>query len=120
MKTYQKIKLRNRNYYLEFEVEYRNWNQNGNQTIMLMYKESDDYFDSDDIENLIEEVQKRYSEIKLEEKKYGTISLMMDATFLEENIPHLNGFYTFKDKNQIPFSVDYVSKEDINKYKKML
>ena len=119
MKVHQLIKLK-KEYYLEFETKYIYKEYNVHPAIMLMFKGTSEIFDSHDIELLIEKVENKYKKENFDKKIYGDIPLMGDAIFLLDNIPHLKGIYSVSKYNNQPNIVDYVSKKDIEEYKKLL
>lgn len=82
---------------------------------MKNYK--DDYYDGGDFSLLLEEIEKNYTFEKAE--KYDkNISYMADVIYLYERIPFLSGIRDeyISSKDNRPYTIGYISKEEIEKY----
>lgn len=111
----KRVKLRDINYYIRVELEYR---KDENDFVMLRMKNyKDNYYDGGDFSILIEEIEKNYSYEKAQ--RYDkNISYMADVIYLYERIPFLSGVRDeyISSKDNIPYSIGYISKEEIEKY----
>lgn len=110
----KRVKLRDINYYIRVELEYKR----ENDFVMLRMKNyKDNYYDGGDFSILIEEIEKNYSYEKAQ--RYDkNISYMADVMYLYERIPFLSGVRDeyISSKDNIPYSIGYISKEEIEKY----
>lgn len=110
----KRVKLRDINYYIRVELEYKR----ENDFVMLRMKNyKDNYYDGGDFSILIEEIEKNYSYEKAQ--RYDkNISYMADVIYLYERIPFLSGVRDeyISSKDNIPYSIGYISKEEIEKY----
>lgn len=110
----RKITLKNSIYFIRVELEYKNIN---NITHLCINNYKDDYFDNGDFSNLINLVEKSYTEEKA--KKYDeNISYMADILYIYDRIPFLSGVkdVCISELDNTPYSIGYISKEDIEKY----
>lgn len=110
-----RIKLRNNIYYVRVEIEYK---KNKNDLTRLCIKNyKDTYFDCGDFSILIEKIERSYTEEKA--KKYDQhILLLSDVLYIYDRIPFLTGIgdlFISKGDN-LPNSISYISKDDIEKY----
>ena len=111
----KRVQLRNINYYIRVELEYKR--ENSDFVLLRMKNYKDDYYDGGDFSLLIEEIEKSYSYEKV--KKYDkNISYMADVIYLYERIPFLSGVRDeyISSKDNLPYTIGYISKEEIEKY----
>ena len=111
----KRVKLRDINYYIRVELEYK---RNENDIVLLKIKNyKDDYYDGEDFSLLIEKIEKNYTYEKA--KMYDeNISYMADVIYLYERVPFLSGIkdeYT-SSKDNLPYSIGYITKDEIEKY----
>ena len=110
----RKVTLKNSIYFVRVELEYKSIN---NIAHLCIKNYKDDYFDNGDFSNLIDLVEKSYSEEKV--KKYDeNISYMANILYIYDRIPFLSGVKDvyISELNNIPYSIGYISIEDIEKY----
>lgn len=111
----KRVKLRDINYYVRVELEYKR--ENNDLVLLRMKNYKDDYYDGGDFSLLLEEIEKNYTFEKAE--KYDkNISYMADVIYLYERIPFLSGIrdeYISSKDNQ-PYAIGYISKVEIEKY----
>lgn len=111
----KKIKLNNDIYYVLVDIEYKK--DKNDITTLKMKNYKDDYYDSGDFSLLIEKIELNYNHEKA--KQYDkNISFMADVIYIYERIPFLGGIrdvYISK-KDNIPTSICYISKNEIEKY----
>lgn len=111
----KRVILRDINYYIRVELEYKR-DEDGH-VFLRMKNYKDDYYDGGDFSILIEEIEKKYTFEKV--KKYDdNISYMADIIYLYEKIPFLSGIRDeyISSKDNLPYSIGYISKEEIEKY----
>lgn len=111
----KRVKLRDINYYIRVELEYKR--ENDDFVCLRMKNYKDDYYEGGDFSILIEEIEKNYDYEKV--KKYEkNISYMADVIYLYERIPFLSGIRDeyISSKDNLPYSIGYISKEEIEKY----
>lgn len=111
----KRVKLRDINYYIRVELEYK---RDENDHVLLRMKDfKDDYYDGGDFSLLIEEIEKNYTFEKVQ--KYDkNISYMADVIYLYERIPFLSGIRDeyISSKDNLPYTVGYITKEEIEEY----
>lgn len=111
----KRVKLRDINYYIRVELEYK---RDENDNILLRMKDfKDDYYDGGDFSILIEEIEKNYTYEKAQ--KYDkNISYMADVIYLYERIPFLSGVRDeyVSSKDNLPYTIGYIAKEEIEEY----
>ena len=111
----KRVKLRDINYYIRVELEYK---RNENDIVLLKIKNyKDDYYDGGDFSLLIEEIEKNYTYEKA--KMYDeNISYMADVIYLYQRIPFLSGIRDeyISSKDNLPYSIGYITKDEIEKY----
>lgn len=111
----KRVKLRDINYYIRVELEYK---RNENDVVLLKIKNyKDDYYDGGDFSLLIEEIEKNYTYEKA--KMYDeNISYMADVIYLYERIPFLSVIRDeyISSKDNLPYSIGYITKDEIKKY----
>ena len=114
MKIEKRIKLNNNTYYIVVDVEYK---FDGKITRLCLKNYKDDYYDSGDLTTLIEKIEKNYSVIKLLEYDTG-INFMDDVIYIYDRVPFLTGIKEvyINSKYNIPNSICYISKEEIDNY----
>lgn len=111
----KRVKLRGVNYYVRVELEYKK--ENSDLVLLRMKNYKDDYYDGGDFSLLLEEIEKNYTFEKAE--KYDkNISYMADVIYLYERIPFLSGIRDeyISSKDNRPYTIGYISKEEIEKY----
>ena len=109
----KRVKLKNNFYYVVVDVEYK-IDKHG--FTMLYFKDGKPY-DGGDFTRLIERCAKTYTYRKAHEYD-DDIGLMADVMFLYDRIPFLVGIkdvYVSED-DQIPYSMGYITKEEIEQY----
>lgn len=111
----KRVKLRGINYYVRVELEYKREN---NDLVLLRIKNyKDDYYDGGDFSILLEKIEKNY-DFEKAEKYDKNISYMADVIYLYERIPFLSGVRDeyISSKDNLPYAIGYISKEEIEKY----
>lgn len=109
----KRVKLQNNIYYIRINVQYKKNSEGIDMLCLKDYK--GDYFDGGDLSTLIEKIEKSYTEEK--SKKYSKIGLLGDAIYLYERIPVIDGIKdVYLNKEGIPYSIGFISKEEIEKY----
>ena len=109
----KKVKLKTNYYYVVVDVEYK---QNKQGFTMLCFKDGKVY-DGGDFSRLIERCEKSYTYKKAREYD-GEIGFLADVLYLYDRIPFLVGIkdvYIADDAN-LPSSIGYITKEEINAY----
>ena len=108
------IKLNDINYYIRVALKYEK--NNGIPNLKLKnYK--NDHYDGGNFSLLLEKIAKNYTfeKAKIYDKN---ISYMADVMYLYDRIPFLDGIrdeYVSKENN-LPYTIGYISKEEIEKY----
>ena len=109
----KRIKLKTNYYYVVVEVEYVKHKEG---FMSLQFKNGKGY-DGGDFSRLLERCSKSYTYKKAREYD-GDIGFMGDVMYLYDRIPFLKGIKDvyIGDNDNIPSSVGYISKEEIDDY----
>lgn len=115
MKITKKIKLGTNYYYVVVDVQYKK--EGANFPVLCLKNYKDDYWDGGDFSILIKEIEKSYTREK-SQKYDANISFMADILYIYDRIPFLSGINDIypSQKDNIPHSVGYISKDEIDKY----
>ncbi len=115
MQITKKIKINSNDYYIIVDVEYKKQEKDLPQLCLKNYKE--DYWDGGDCSILIEEVEKNYTQEKLEQYNKG-IGFMTDVLYIYNRIPFISGIKCIyiSSKDNVLYIEDYISKQEIDKY----
>ncbi len=111
------IKLRDINYYIRIDVEYQRNEKNNDIPNLKLGNYKNDHYDGGDFSTLLNEIEKNYTFEKA--KVYDeNISYMADVMYLYDRIPFLSGIRDeyISSKDNIPYSLSYITKEEIEKY----
>ncbi len=116
MQISKKIKINNNNYYIIVDVEYKKDENNIPKLCLKNY--SDDYWDGGDCSILIEEVEKSHTPEKAKAYYDKYIGFMSDVLYIYDRIPFISGIKDvyISEKNNMPYSFGYISKEEIENY----
>lgn len=111
----KRVKLRNNIYYIMVSVEYKKDENNIVKLCINDYKDS--YYDGGNFSRLIEKIEKSYDDKKAEGYDEN-IGFMADVLYLYDRIPFLCGIRDvyISDKDNLPSSIGYISKNEIEKY----
>ena len=105
----KRIKLRNINYYIKCDCEYK-------KDKLCLKHFHHDYFDGGDLSVLIEKIEAKYNEDTY--KKYdNNIWFLADSLYIYDNIPFISGVGDYYvDNENIVYSASYITKEELDRY----
>ena len=111
MKIEKRIKLKNNYYYVIVDVQYI---KDKYGTVLKLINGMN--YDGGDFTRLLKKVEKSYSYKKA--SMYDTeIGLMGDVMYIYDRVPFLSGIRdVYIDDVSIPYSMGYISKEEIDEY----
>ena len=109
-----RVKLDNKNYYIECDCEYKS----KNDLVQLCLKNyKDNYYDGGDLSKLILTIEKKYNDSSY--KKYDKENwFLSDCLYIYDNIPFIKGvgdFYLSSNDGMIN-SISYISCEELDEY----
>lgn len=115
MQIEKKINLRNNNYYVIIDVEYKKDKYGYPSLCLKNFK--DDYWDGGDFNVLIDKIEKNYTCEKAEFYDEN-IPYMADVLYIYDRIPFLSGIKEVyvSNNNSLPYSTTYTSVEEIKEY----
>ncbi len=110
----RRIKLGDRNFYINCECEY---NKKDGYIALELKNYKDKYYDDGDLSILIEKIENNYDDSTY--KKYDTEKwLVSDCLYIYDNIPFISGVGDYKvspvDGNIV--STTYISKEELDEF----
>ena len=111
----ERIKLKDKNYYICVECEY-NMSKDG-YTRLEIKNYRNKYFDGGDLSILIKTIEANYNEStykKYDEQKW----FLSDCLYIYDNIPFISGVGDFyvSSKDGVIYSLSYLTKEELDKY----
>ena len=112
----KRVKLRSNFYYVVVDVQYKKDKQG---YMILKFRDGNPY-DGGDFSRLLERCSKAYTYRKAREYD-GDIGFMADVMYLYDRIPFLVGIKDvyITDDDNLPYSMGYITKEEIDEYIKL-